>query len=147
MSLTIFRSAYSGSVNVPHEKKTLPPKNMIRKIKGLPCGSPLILVSDLLNYVRIVVEIGVSPVIKVEALGIVRLDNINYQNGNNEYDAGNNSPLEESSVSVGGLILAIEGLGATGNSTGETVLVALLKKNYTYNRESGNDKNRYENVL
>ena len=85
----------------------------------------------------------VLPSIKRIGSGIIRLDYVNHENCKAENDACNQGPLEKNSVAVRGIILTVEGLSSAGNSTGKTVLVALLKKNCyddEYCRDRQNDE-------
>ena len=111
-------------------------KRKHRKTKGAVLTAPFILVKQM----RIAAIDNFLPTVKGVGVCIVRLDNIYNQNCKTEYYRRNKSPLEESSVRIGGLILTIEGLCAAGDRAGKTILITFLKNNCNYDKRSRNEK-------
>ena len=91
-----------------------------------------------LKDVSVVRKIAISlPSVKLVGGSEVGLKNEHSQNANHKQSSRDDSPLIESSVGMRRLILAVEGISSAGNSTGETVLTTLLKKNRNYDKRCG----------
>ena len=87
----------------------------------------------------ILVGADLLPLVKRVGCEEVGLDYVNSQNRKHEYESRNHRADEESSLGVRGLVLAVEGVGAAGDSAGKTLVVALLHHN-----GNDDDKCRYE---
>ena len=92
----------------------------------------------LVKQVRVVGKF--LPSVKRIGLCVVGLNNEYNQNCDSKDYCCDKSPLVKNSVSAGGFILTVEGLGATRDSAGETVLITFLKNNCNNDKCSGYEK-------
>ena len=100
----------------------------------------------LTDYARVVRIHEILP--GADNLGhfIVGLDHVNSENAKREDDTNDLGPSLQNHVAAACTVLAVEGVGSAGDRAGETVLVALLKKN-RYNDEYCRDKQNDEKYV
>ncbi len=101
------------------------------------------------NFLVGVEGVGLPLVKRISSVE-VGLNYVNGQDRKNKYNSHDDSKDKEGSLTVRGLVFAIEGIRAACDRAGETFVRAFLKKNGNNNKECRNKKynkkNAFENL-
>ena len=89
----------------------------------------------------------ILPRANIITVVIIRLNNVYCDYSNCKYETGDKSPLEELLINATRLILTIVGLRTAGDSTGKSLLTALLEENGNSNNNCAYKQNCKKYVL